>query len=255
MFTGLKIIYVEIRVMLAIFLIAASALVGGMIYAGHAFKAEEVEEIETGLVFTKLSETLYSMTGNVGFGDCERIAPMLPSNGSIFTLILESPGGSLADGSCLASHIKLRNAVTVVRDTAVLGPEGQILYQPDTDGDGKVMCASACSLMFLGGDQRYLIGNVWFGIHGPRTPDPEGIAPAALEASAYRTAAALLLLLKDLGIDNDDVRLAFIQIPSNSMYWLNPKDFRSMPALINLATHYVDFHGFTAQNPLATVGG
>lgn len=256
MLNSLKTMFIEIRIALVIFLIAAAALVGGMLYAGANFAPEEeAEEEETGLVFTKLSETLYSMVGDVGFGDCERIAPQLPSDGSAFTVILESPGGSLNDGACLASHLKIRNAVTVVRDTAVLGPEGQVLYQPDADGDGQVMCASACSLIFLGGDMRFLIGDVWFGIHAPRTPNAGNTNPAALEASAYRTAAAVLMLLKDLGVDSEKVRQLFIQVPAATMYFLNPKDFESLPEMVMLATHYIDFHGFSAENPYASLGG
>lgn len=254
MFTSLKTMYVEIRVMLAIFLIAADALVGGMLYAGHTFKAEEVEEVETGLIFTKLTETLYSLTGDVAIGDCEKIVPLLPIEGT-FTVILESPGGSLQDGACLASHFNIRNVVTVVRDTPVLDENGDYLYKPDYDEDGIVMCASSCSLMFLGGNVRYLIGDVAFGIHGPRSVNANSINPAALEASAYRTAAGLLMLLKQLGVESEEVRMLFIQIPSSTMLWVVPRYFQEMPDLMLIATHYVDFWGFTAENPYAGLGG
>jgi predicted lipoprotein with Yx(FWY)xxD motif len=254
MINSLKNMYIEIRYALAILLIASDALVGGMLYAGVSFKAEEEVVEETGLVFTKLTETLYSLTGSVAAGDCEKIVPELPTQGA-FTVILESPGGSLNDGACLASHFKIRDVVTVVRDTPVLNENGEVLYQPDYDGDGKVMCASACSLMFLGGDMRFLVGDVWLGIHAPRTPDGGGISAAALEASAYRTAAALLKLLEDLGVTDEEVRSLFIRVPAASMYFLNPKDFDGMPALVMLATNYIDFHDFTAENPLGSVGG
>ena len=89
---------------------------------------EEKQEIGN-LIFTKLGDNLYSMTGDVGVGDCERIVPQLPTTAP-FTVILESPGGSLQDGVCLASHFKLRNVITVVRDTPVLDHNGEYLYKP-----------------------------------------------------------------------------------------------------------------------------
>ena len=85
-----------------------------------------------------------------------------------FTVILESPGGSLQDGICLAGHLKIRNVITVVRDTPILNEDGEYLYRPgdftevpgagsDPHDDGRpplVVCASSCSLMFLGGRRK-----------------------------------------------------------------------------------------------------
>ena len=90
-------------------------------------KQEEEDDTSDNLKFTKLDEFLYSLTGSVGEGDCDRIVADMPSD---FTLILESPGGNLAEGSCLAAHIKLRNVVTVVRYTKVLNAEGKVVYTP-----------------------------------------------------------------------------------------------------------------------------
>jgi|TARA_R110000796_G_scaffold4029_1_gene15348 hypothetical protein len=225
-------------------------------------KTEEDEaNKETGLVFTKIDQNLYTLVGSVLDGDCERIVPDLPAS---FTVILESPGGSLSEGSCLAAHFKLRDVVTVVRATEVFNENGKVIYTPGTVNlnsentkdsmKDKSMCASACGLLFLAGDKRYLIGDVYFGIHGPRTP-LESISkmnPAALEASAYRTAAALLKLLDRLGVD-ESLRLLFIQVPSASMYWLHPRDFRAKPALVTIATNYKGFWGYSASNAEASL--
>ena len=230
--------------------------------------SEYIEEEQDfgNLTFTKLGDNLYSMTGDVGIGDCERIVPQLPTTAP-FTVILESPGGSLQDGVCIASHFKLRNVITVVRDTPVLDHNGDYLYTPGlaTDGpsgeaqphdDGKpplVVCASSCSLMFLGGDERYLIGDVYLGIHSPRAVDPTG-GPALAEAQAYATASGILGFLEtQLGIQSSELRRLFITIPANSMYWLHPDHFDQAPYLLGLATHYLDFHGLSAVNPWASV--
>lgn len=211
-------------------------------------------EEEEGLVFKQIDDNLYTLTGPVKEGDCEKIVPLLPQQ---FTVILESPGGSLADGSCLAAHLKLRDVVTVVRDTPVYNENGKNVYQPgliateDSGMVGKTMCASACGLLFLAGDVRYLIGDVWFGIHAPATPaDSIGrMHPLQVESSTLRVAANLLNILERLGVTDPDVRQLFIQIPNANMYWLKPEDFQAKPGLIFIATNYRNFWGFTAANP------
>lgn len=215
-------------------------------------KEEKADDPNNHLKFNKVDDFLYTLTGSVGEGDCDRIAPQMPEN---FTLILESPGGNLAEGSCLAAHIKLRNVVTVVRDTPVMNADGAVVYTPGQVGaeldiehlKEKTVCASACGLMFLGGDRRYLIGNVWFGIHGPGTPEEfiGRMHPRQAESSAYRTAANLLGLLESLGVEDPDVRILFVQIPNQTMYWLHPRDFEAKPGIIKLATNYVNFWGLT----------
>ena len=165
-------------------------------------KQEKENDTSDNLKFTKVDDYLYTLTGSVGEGDCDRIVPDMPSD---FTLILESPGGNLAEGSCLAAHIKLRNVVTVVRDTQVMNADGKVVYTPGMIGEEleidhlkeKTVCASACGLMFLGGDRRYLMGEVWFGIHGPGTPREfiGKMNPMQAESGAYRTASNLLGLL------------------------------------------------------------
>lgn len=216
---------------------------------------KEEEKDNGGLTFTQIGDNLYTLTGSVAEGDCNKIVPNMPDT---FTVILESPGGNLAEGSCIASHLKIRNVTTVLRATPVFNEEGKEIYTPGAAmealgyGDkakGKAMCASACSLFFLAGDTRYLIGNVYLGIHGPSTP-PEFISqmnPQQLESSAFKTASALLQLVDRLGVD-PSLRLLFIQIPGNTMYWVNPNDFAARPALVTLATNYRDFWGFTATD-------
>ena len=215
-------------------------------------KQEKEDDTSDNLKFTKLDEFLYSLTGSVGEGDCDRIVPDMPDS---FTLVLESPGGNLAEGSCLAAHIKLRNVVTVVRDTPIMNADGKVVYTPGLVGEelkldhlkDKTVCASACGLMFLGGDRRYLIGEVWFGIHGPGTPREllGKINPLQVESSAYRTASNLLGLLERLGVEDPEVRKLFVQVPNQTMYWVHPRDFKAKPNIIKLATNYVNFWGLT----------
>ncbi len=240
---------------------------GGVNYLlGNAQEIKEEADSEIGnLTLTLLKPNLYSLTGGVGVGDCEKIVPQLPTE-EAFTVILESPGGSLADGICLSAHLKQRNVITVIRDTPVMNENGEIVYNPghNTDMSDKlaeegrdrvVICASACSLLFLGGDERYLMGDVFLGIHSPRSSNPTGDS-AAMEANAYKTASQLLKFLRTgLLVEDAELRRIFITVPASSMYYLNPKHFRQAPYLIDLATHYHEFFGLTVSNPRASLGG
>lgn len=215
---------------------------------------EEEKATEPGLEFKEIIDGLYTLTGTIQEGDCSRIVPDLPPQ---FVVILESPGGSLSEGSCLASHFKLRNVVTVIRDTPVFDEFGRNVYQPgliakkESGMQGKTICASACGLLFLGGNNRYLVGDVWFGIHSPATP-PEfrnRIAPSQIESTTLRTANSLLQVLERLGVKDPEVRRLFIQIPNTTMYWFKPEHIQSKPGLLDIATHYKNFWGMTAMNP------
>ena len=214
--------------------------------------AIEEDTNNPGMEFEMIADGLYTMTGGIEAGDCERIIPEMPAD-QHFTVILESPGGNLAEGSCLAAHIKLRNATTVVRTTPVFDENNKVIYYPglvgqdgsDETSENKVMCASACGLLFLGGDSRYLIGDVWFGIHGPSTPPGGNVTAQQSESSAYQTASKLLDILEKLGIDDADTRRLFIQIPGYTMYWLRPSEFELREGLAGIATHYRDFWGYT----------
>jgi len=214
---------------------------------------EEKEDDEEHMEFVEIADGLYTMTGGIGSDDCNRIVKDMPTD-KHFTVILESPGGNLAEGSCLASHLKIRNVNTVVRNTPVYNEENKIIYQPGLidSGDkpeGTVMCASACGLLFLAGDSRYLIGDVFLGIHGPSTPPGSGPKnPQQAEQQILQTASKLLDLLEELGVEDPDVRQLFIQIPSYTMYWLKPTEFQLREGLINIATHYRDFWGYTGSN-------
>ena len=243
MFTGTKDMYIGIMAALAISLIAA-AIPSGPIYADT--DVDVVGGAPAGLTLTKLTETLFSLTGKVGLADCARIVPLLPDHP--FTLILESLGGSMGAGICLAKDLKERDVITVIRDTQVLDEDGAVLYQPDYDGDGYVVCASACSVLFLAGDVRYLMGDVYFGLHGPGIPENASMRPTDAFTYGVQAAEQVILILKHLGV-SEDVRLLVLRIPSSQMLYVRPEHFEQMEGLRYIANHYVDFWGYTGTNP------
>jgi hypothetical protein len=75
-----------------------------------------------------------------------------------------------------------------------------------------------------------------------------GASSSAIESSAFRTASSLMKLLKSLGVQDEDLRLLFIQIPNATMYWLHPRDFKVRPGLVSIATDYRNFYGTTGSD-------
>tara|TARA_B110000211_G_scaffold177263_1_gene200401 strand:- start:1316 stop:1951 length:636 start_codon:yes stop_codon:yes gene_type:complete len=201
---------------------------------------------------------MYVIGGKVGAGDCKRIIPLLPSVGH-FTVILESPGGSLTEGMCFSENFKRLAVTTVVRETPILSPSGGVLYKAghytkssdvlaEAGEDRVVICASACSLMFLGGEVRRLQGEVFLGIHSPRSTRPYRSQSHA-EAGGIAVAAKLLKFLQHvLLVEDGDLRRLFITIPSRDMYYLQARHFPKYPWLKGLATHYYNFQGYTSHN-------
>ena len=210
------------------------------------------------MTLVKITRNMYVIAGKVGFGDCKRIIPLLPSRGH-FTVILESPGGSLTEGMCFAENFKRLSVTTVVRETPILSPTGEVLYKAGhytkssdalaKEGDDRVViCASACSLMFLGGEVRKLYGEVFLGVHSPRSTRPY-LSQAHAEAGGVAVAAKLLKFLHHvLLVEDADLRRLFITVPARDMYYLQVRHFKGYPWLKGMATHYYNFQGYTSDS-------
>jgi len=217
--------------------------------------AVTIPSYTTNLTFTMLRPNVYSLVGAVGENDCNKIKSLLPKDGEAFTVILESPGGSLFEGMCLAETLKDLDVTTVVANLPLINLEGELVYIPGSytkasnalaakGEDRVVICASACSLLFLGGDERRLVGNVYLGIHAPRSDKPLP-DPLKSEAQAYSLAAHLMgYLQRTLLVEDDDLRRLFILVPAKSIYYVQPRHFKKYPWLKDIATHYHDFHGY-----------
>tara|TARA_B110000902_G_C14219591_1_gene554568 strand:- start:759 stop:1514 length:756 start_codon:yes stop_codon:yes gene_type:complete len=211
------------------------------------------------MVLIEIEKDLYFLGGTVGEGDCKRIVPLLPFRKNL-TIILESPGGSLQEGMCFSEHLKRIGVTTVVQSTPIISDEGEILYNAGhytlrseklakSGGRRVVICASACSLMFLSGDIRKLKGDVYLGIHSPRAAAPYR-SFAHAEASAFAIAAKLLKFLQhQLLVEDGDLRRLFITIPARDMYYVQHRHFKEYPWLRGIATHYYNFQGYTSHNP------
>ena len=110
-----------------------------------------------------------------------------------------SPGGSLNDAIRGYQALKTANVQTLVTGE----------------------CASACSVLFLAGQQRAVQPAARLGVHQWRS-----VKQPADEAEAQSLSGALVALFKDAGV-SEEFFIAGSRAPSSSMYWLTMHELRN----------------------------
>lgn len=112
--------------------------------------------------------------GGIGFGLSNAVAAALERNRDVRTIELWSPGGRLPEARRLADLLRARALDTLVIDS----------------------CASACTLVFMAGDQRKLAGDARLGFHS-------GSFPGIAEAQARLLQLADMQYLLQRGVPRD----------------------------------------------------
>lgn len=95
--------------------------------------------------------------GGIGFGLSNAVSDALERHGDIKTLELWSPGGRIVEARRLAGIVESRALNTLVIDT----------------------CASACTLVFIAGQQRQLASDARLGFHNGSIPGASEIEARA----------------------------------------------------------------------------
>lgn len=164
--------------------------------------------------------------------NCEKVKEKIGKNAVIF---LNSAGGSVDEALCMAKHFKDMNVDTIVQEPFV--------------------CISACVWMFLAGDDRTLIGDIFFGIHAPgfTRVSYRSIPPNVLVHEALKIGHELSKTLEYIGVSEELSDLLITRVP----YWkLHKFDYLdidddtenyNVPELEQIANHYVDFWGYTSN--------
>lgn len=137
---------------------------------------------------------LIAIRGEITDGDAsrfERIAALV-DNGAV---LLESPGGLLLEGLRIGQRIRENGYSTGVA--------------PETE------CASACALIWLGGELRFLAPSAMIGFHAAFTEDPEGEKRESGMANAM-----IGMYLSELGFGLSTVVFTTSAGP-NDVNWLN----------------------------------
>lgn len=127
------------------------------------------------------------------------------------TVSLDSPGGNMFAGMKLGQAIR-----RLAFDTEILG--GQI-------------CASACSLAFLGGAERAFDDNGKFGVHQFSTA-----AGNVGDSLTQATVVAVATYIESMGVDRKLLDVASL-VPPSSIYWLTDEQRRQLRVDNSQATY------------------
>jgi hypothetical protein len=126
--------------------------------------------------------------GGIGFGLADAVAATLDQNKGLRTVELWSAGGRLAEARRLAELVESRALNTLVIDT----------------------CASACTLVFAAGSQRYITDEAKLGFHN-------GSIPGASEEEAVAVQFADIQYLTRRGVSLDFIKKIYAT-PSDALW-------------------------------------
>jgi hypothetical protein len=136
---------------------------------------------------------------------------------TLITIMFDSPGGDLAGGLALGQFIRSRGYDTALeRDV-----EEEMRMDPSSKASPmrkiatNTMCASACSLAFLGGRARSMTTDARLGVHQFYSGTGSDIGDSATQV----TITKLALYLEDMGVDRRILDFASSAGPSG-MFWV-----------------------------------
>lgn len=149
-------------------------------------------------------------TGVIDPGTAEAFIAEVAKRGSyIKTVVLDSPGGSVADALRMGRLIRQKGFATEV--------------------ESRRTCASSCPLVLAGGAERRAGEKAAIGVHQVSAPAQSGGARAAGGGmqSAQRVSAEIQRYLRDMGIDLE-VWVHAMETPKESLYFFKPEELLAL---------------------------
>ena len=164
-------------------------------------------------------------TGTITPGISEAFAAEVGKRGDyIKTVVLNSPGGSVADALAMGRLIRDKNFATEIEP-------------------GKY-CASSCPLVFAGGVERRVGDRAVIGVHQVAAAGPAGGLPRDEMNVAQNISARCQRYLGDMGV-NLQVWVHAMETPHDKLFVFKPDELKSL----NLATAAAAAPSATAPRP------
>jgi hypothetical protein len=139
-------------------------------------------------------------------------------------IVFDSPGGNVVGGMALGRFIRSRKLDTLIAPMYTeekldkSRPEGYRMRVVGKD----VVCASACTLAFIGGTTRAIEDGAMFGVHQFSS------ATGSMDESASQvTVATLAAYVTEMGVDRRMIDVASIT-SSKDIFWINTSDARKL---------------------------
>jgi hypothetical protein len=174
--------------------------------------------------FELVADGRLNAVGTIGAGTAKTFADEIAKRGSyVKTIVLHSPGGSVADALEMGRLIRQKGFNTAVET-------------------GRY-CASSCPLLFAGGVERYAGDKAMVGVHQVFSIPQVGVAAADSSETVQRVAAECQRYLRDMGVDLE-VWMRAMETPRDALYYFKQDELFSL----KLATQRGD-----ARTPPAAV--
>jgi hypothetical protein len=165
-------------------------------------------------------------TGTITPGISEAFAAEIGKRGDyVKTVVLNSPGGSVADALAMGRLIREKNFATEIEA-------------------GKY-CASSCPLVFAGGVERRVGDKAIVGVHQVAAIGPAGGLPRDEMNVAQNISARCQRYLADMGV-NLQVWVHAMETPHDKLFVFKPDELKSL----NLATTAAAAPSATAPRPM-----
>lgn len=178
---------------------------------------------------TKIEDRVYQVQGKIASGDCEKFVEQIPERSVVY---LHSPGGYVEEAICISKYVYNSNIHTVVSSEQ----EEEV-----------VVCASACTFVFVSGKTRTLRGQPVIAFHAPGLPRFILFSsdPRRIQHSAFKAGRVLRDFLHYVGVDQEEIVDLFFNYPNEIMYRFDAQHIERFPGSIHFATNYDNFYGFT----------
>lgn len=156
----------------------------------------------------------------------ERFLQEAPSRGDALpqnpVIAFDSPGGSVAGSMAMGRTIRRLQLSTRVDSTYARADGTGIVGTSASPFVRDAVCASACTLAFMGGVRRTVADGARFGVHQFASR-----AGNIGDSATQTTLVVLSRYVEDMGLDRRIVDIASV-VPPNKMYWLSAAQMRTL---------------------------
>jgi hypothetical protein len=158
--------------------------------------------------FELLADGWLNAVGTIAPGTAKTFAEEIAKRGSyVKTIVLHSPGGSVADALEMGRLIRQNGFNTAVET-------------------GRY-CASSCPLMFAGGVERFAGDKAVVGVHQVFSISQVGAAVADSSEAVQRVAAECQRYLREMGVDLE-VWMRAMETPRDALYYFKQDELLSL---------------------------
>ncbi|MEM6372414.1 MAG: hypothetical protein AAF727_06495, partial [Pseudomonadota bacterium] len=166
--------------------------------------ARDPGQLPNRLVLSAIAEGTYRLEGAIGDGDAARLIDLIDAADPVpDTLVLQSPGGSVADALALGRHIRATGIAT-----QMLAGE---------------FCYSACPYMLAAGASRDIDPDAQIGVHQHYFGEKTFLPAAFAVEDIQRGQGEVMTYLDEMGIDPLLMQHA-LSTPPDEIYVLLPEE-------------------------------